>query len=51
MQPAQADRIDDWRYCQAKNGREDVARATADQRRARLAGWRPPPNALARLLS
>ncbi len=34
MQQAQADRIDHWSYYQAKNVREEVARATADQLRA-----------------
>ena len=34
MQQAQADRIDHWSYYQAKNVREEVARATADQMRA-----------------
>src|SRR5690349_2636788 len=34
MQQAQADRIDDWSYYQAKNVRAEVAHATADQLRA-----------------
>jgi hypothetical protein len=34
MQQAQADRVDDWNYYQAKNVREEVARATADELRA-----------------
>jgi hypothetical protein len=34
MQQAQADRIDHWSYYQAKNVREEVAHATADQLRA-----------------
>ncbi len=34
MQQAQADRIDHWSYYQAKNVREEIARATADQLRA-----------------
>ena len=34
MQQAQADRIDHWSYYQAKNVREEVARAAADQMRA-----------------
>lgn len=37
MQQAQADRIDHWSYYQAKNVREEVARATADQLRAEAA--------------
>ena len=34
MQQSQADRIDHWSYYQAKNVREEVARAAADQLRA-----------------
>lgn len=34
MQQAQADRIDHWSFYQARNLREEVARATADQMRA-----------------
>ena len=34
MQQAQADRIDQWSYYQAKNVREEVARAAGDQLRA-----------------
>lgn len=34
MQQAQADRIDHWSFYQARNLREEVARATADQLRA-----------------
>jgi hypothetical protein len=34
MQQAQADRIDHWSYYQAKNVREEVARAAGDQLRA-----------------
>jgi len=34
MQQAQADRVDDWSYYQAKNVRADLARATADELRA-----------------
>jgi hypothetical protein len=34
MQQAQSDRVDDWSYYQAKNVREEVARAAADQMRA-----------------
>ena len=34
MQQAQADRVDDWSYYQAKNVREEVARAAADELRA-----------------
>jgi Domain of unknown function (DUF4337) len=34
MQQVQADRVDDWSYYQAKNLREEVARATADELRA-----------------
>src|SRR5918912_949002 len=34
MQQAQADRVDDWNYYQAKNVREEIARATADELRA-----------------
>jgi len=34
MQQAQSDRVDHWDYYQAKNVREEVARAAADQLRA-----------------
>jgi hypothetical protein len=34
MQQAQSDRIDHWSYYQAKNVREEVARAAADEMRA-----------------
>ena len=34
MQQAQSDRVDHWSYYQAKNVREEVARAAADQMRA-----------------
>jgi hypothetical protein len=40
MQQAQADRIDHWSYYQAKNVREEVARATADQLRAQAVALR-----------
>jgi hypothetical protein len=34
MQQAQSDHVDDWNYYQAKNVREEVARAAADELRA-----------------
>src|SRR5919206_5368568 len=34
MQQAQSDRVDHWSYYQAKNVREEVARAAADELRA-----------------
>src|SRR5947209_1868962 len=38
MQQAQSDRVDHWSYYQAKNVREEVARAAADQLRAQSLG-------------
>jgi hypothetical protein len=49
MQQAQSDRVDDWNYYQAKNVREEVARASADQLRMQSA-VRPGDAALARMV-
>jgi hypothetical protein len=48
MQQAQSDRVDDWSYYQAKNVREEVARAAADELRAQAAAH-PGDAALARM--
>jgi hypothetical protein len=42
MQQAQADKVDHWAFYQARNLREEVARATATQLRLSLIGVREP---------
>ena len=46
MQQAQADKIDHWSYYQARNIREEIARATLGQLKIQSLGATPPQQAL-----